>query len=91
MRAKKLLDDDATKRRVHQLCGKPDRKNENFFQLRQFKIDASRIRMRLAARPSLEFDFGLLCSVRHAERRSQFSRMCRYSPESIPASSGPIP
>jgi hypothetical protein len=35
-RARQLLDDFAAKRRVHRLCGKPERKNENFFQLRQF-------------------------------------------------------
>jgi hypothetical protein len=35
-RAAQLLEDYAARRRVHQLCGKPERPEENFFQLRQF-------------------------------------------------------
>jgi hypothetical protein len=35
-RGKQLLGEYASKRRVHQLCGKPERKHENFFQLRQY-------------------------------------------------------
>jgi hypothetical protein len=35
-RAGQLLTEYAAKRRVHQLCGKPERKTENFFQLRHF-------------------------------------------------------
>ncbi len=35
-RARNLLDDYAMKRQVHKLCGKPDRKKENFPQLRMW-------------------------------------------------------
>lgn len=36
VRARQLLDDYDLKRRTYRLCGKPEQKSENFFQLRQF-------------------------------------------------------
>ncbi|REJ68196.1 MAG: hypothetical protein DWQ31_08680 [Planctomycetota bacterium] len=60
VRAQSTLDEYATKRKVHTLCGKPDRKKENFRQLRLYlarciddarslsDVDVNRIRLLLA-------------------------------------------
>ena len=55
-RAEQLLVDYAAKRRAHRLCSKPERKEANFYQLRQFLGRCVDDWIRSAVRTSLESD-----------------------------------
>jgi hypothetical protein len=86
VRAKQLLDEYDAKRQIHQLCGKPERKTENFFQLRQFlsrcvtasgslsRKDIDRIRLLLARCVSRR---GVPTSIECAALRQRQSQQAR--------------